>query len=127
MAASDYFTLVKACGDCPFRPASPIPLSTARRRQISDALMQGKTFFCHKTVDYAGTDPSTKDSARCYGAAATLYKTTGRQSDTEQIGTRLGIGDVDVRAYATADTYPNLDAFVAGPTVTRHATPTPEE
>lgn len=115
MAASDYFKLVKACADCPFRPTSPIPLRTARRREISDDLHRGETFYCHKTVDYTGDEPSTEGSARCYGAAATLFKTTGRQSDAEQVGTRLGIGVVDVDAYEAADTYPNLDAFIAGP------------
>lgn len=112
MNARKYLSLKKPCSDCPFVVANRFPLPTQRRQEIATDLRFGKTFSCHKTVEYTDDGPDTTNSSRCFGAASVLHKGGNAPMQGDQLAVRLGIaeikGDLD-----RVDTFESLDAFTA--------------
>ncbi|HZN48394.1 MAG TPA: hypothetical protein VFB71_12275 [Ramlibacter sp.] len=71
---------MKPCSNCPFLKVGGVGLTKGRRREIATALRAGKSFHCHKTVDYSGDRDDayesggriTAASVFCAGALATM-------------------------------------------------------
>lgn len=98
------YTLREPCSNCPFRSDKPFYLGAERAEGIADDLHEGKTFYCHKTIDYDvepeydengcevdGPDSQIGSRARaCAGALITMEK-SGEQSFIMQIAQRFGL------------------------------------
>jgi hypothetical protein len=83
------FDLKKTCKDCPFVLGSNtnITLIPARIHQIKTDLLRGKSFSCHKTVNYSEGD--NKREQHCVGAMMWLYN-QGSPNQMMRIAERLG-------------------------------------
>ena len=67
------YSLTEPCATCPFRSDLTFELGSGRAQEISDGLLAGDEFWCHKTVDYHDVSGSTASRTRaCAGARATL-------------------------------------------------------
>lgn len=75
------------CVNCPFRKNIEPFLRKERAREISSALMQDKSFQCHKTIDL----PNSKHQ-HCAGAMIMLEKIE-RPNQMMRISERLGLYD----------------------------------
>lgn len=104
-------SLKKPCADCPFVVANAFPLAAERREQIAESLRGGKTFSCHKTVEYGDGEPDATKAVRCFGAASVLEKGGDRPMQIEQVARRL-LPDIEPLPDCNG-TYDSLDAFVA--------------
>ena len=100
------YTLTDPCSNCPFRKDKPFYLGADRAAGIAEDLEDGKTFYCHKTLDYDiepeydedGCEVDKPDSnivsksRACAGALITMEK-SGYQSFIMQIAERFGLYD----------------------------------
>lgn len=92
LAPTEFFSLDRPCGNCPFRTDKPaFGLRRERATEIANALRRGETFVCHKTVDYSeredgGPGAGQERSRMCAGARATLSPT---MVDAEQLASRM--------------------------------------
>ncbi len=107
------FTMTSPCGNCPFRSDKPFFLAEGRAEEITNNLLSGGTFPCHKTVDYDHPDDEdgegvvTDDSIHCAGALIMLEKMES-PSQMMRIAERLGMYDrtklkMDAPVYDSAD------------------------
>lgn len=80
------FDLTKPCKECPFRTDRPGYLRADRVEEITDALLGGQTFQCHKTIR-AGVEDQ-----HCAGALVFL-EANERPNQMMRIMERLGAYD----------------------------------
>ena len=84
------FDMTKPCNNCPFLLDVNFPLSPARAEDICTELLKGKTFQCHKTLDYACNKPAEQNQPQhCAGAAIFLEKQNA-PNQLMRIAERLG-------------------------------------
>lgn len=97
------------CHACPFRKDVAIYLRRGRRIEIAEAILSGKTFFCHSTVDYESEEdeegnavPGVSQSSECAGAvkAALAAGTSTNHSRTVEA---LGMMNVEALASKGAE------------------------
>ncbi|MCM3746543.1 hypothetical protein M3223_04160 [Paenibacillus pasadenensis] len=83
------FDLKRTCPDCPFIEGSSTnqTLRPERIKGIKMDLLQGRTFSCHKTVNYDST--TNKEEQHCVGAMLWLYK-RDRPNQMMRIAERIG-------------------------------------
>lgn len=79
------FDLIKPCKECPFRTDRPGYLRPQRVDEITDALMAGETFQCHKTIDKG-------EPQHCAGATIFL-EANEAPNQMMRIAERLGLYD----------------------------------
>lgn len=112
------FRLKKVCADCPFRADVPFyGLHPERVADIAQALRDGATFHCHKTVSYDlaeqhGEERSaaTSQSQFCAGALATMEK--GQEpNQIVRIAERLGLYVRDDFDWGGQPVFVGLDAW----------------
>lgn len=112
-----HFDLKRPCVDCPFLRDKAF-LTRARARSIAtDVLVAGKTFSCHKTLDYSNADDDggpadTKHTQHCAGALIMCEK-AGRPNQMMRIAERLGMYDAS-KLDLTAEVYRNPADMAAG-------------
>lgn len=125
------YELTGPCRNCPFRNDTPTYLRAERAEEISDSLMSGSTFPCHKTVDYTSSDEDTGDegadddgegadddgegrlterSQSCGGAMATMER-NGFANQMMRIAERLGLYDAN-KIDPAAPVYSSLHEWV---------------
>lgn len=90
------FDLKTTCKDCPFVVGSSTnrTLSPARISQIKSDLLYGKTFSCHKTVNYNEDEAPKIKEQHCVGAMMWLYD-RGMPNQMMRIGERTGALNYD--------------------------------
>lgn len=81
------FDLKRPCKECPFRHDRPGYLRAERVEEITNALLGGQTFQCHKTID-----KGTKHEQHCAGALIFL-EANDRPNQMMRIMERLGAYD----------------------------------
>ena len=103
------------CDDCPFRTRPRFHFSEGRARDIADALRQGASFSCHKSLDYSADDKgkATPATKHCAGAMLVL-ENEGCPNQLMQIAERLGYYDPERLRAASQEVpvYEDLEAFV---------------
>ena len=105
------FDLRKPCDNCPFRTDVPVYLRLGRVEEITDVLVSGGTFACHKTTesdpDDTGERYETPDSQHCAGALIMLERLE-RPNQMMRIMERLRLYDrrkldMDAPVYSSSD------------------------
>ena len=88
------FRIKKPCVNCPFRTDIHPYITKGRAFEIAKALLRGKNFHCHKTVDYDNDSGGeiTDKSALCAGAMILMTK-EGKPNQMMQITERLKFHD----------------------------------
>lgn len=108
------YALRAPCANCPFRSDIDPYLRPERAQEIAQALIEGGTFECHKTVDYQNTDeedtPDTSHAQHCAGALLTMER-GGTVNQMMRIAERLGLYDYE-RMKDDAPVYAGLDVWV---------------
>lgn len=87
-----YFNLKKPCKDCPFRTDNGFMLTVPRVREISESLLRGESFPCHKTTRHDDEGDYCPDSGRemhCAGAMIMLERME-RPNQIMRVAERLG-------------------------------------
>lgn len=94
------YTLKSPCPHCPFRSDIEPYLRAGRAENIGRDLRDGKSFYCHVTVDYRdkndddepGRGKITNRSRMCAGALITM-ENEERPNQIMRIAERLGLYD----------------------------------
>lgn len=88
--------LTAPCENCPFRTDVRPYISAARAKTITDALLRGESFPCHKTIDYrfSAKGRVTKNTKMCGGAAVMLAH-MDQPNAIMQVAERLGCLDTE--------------------------------
>lgn len=106
------FDLTQPCDMCPFRNDARPFLTPGGAQEISEALLNDKTFACHKTVDYDNDSGGVehKDTQHCAGALIILEK-INRPNQMMRIMERLRAYD-RTKLKMDSPVFKNFGAFV---------------
>lgn len=111
-----HFNIKRPCAKCPFRKDIIAYLSPERAKEISDSLLEGKTFPCHETIDYTNTDDNgnpiykLEETSHCAGALVMIKKNDVAHQMT-QIAERFGLYDPS-KIDMESPVYETFDAFI---------------
>lgn len=91
------FDLKRPCSNCPFRHDVAPYIRPERAQEIGSALLQGKSFACHKTVAYDedGNHVQRREhlEQHCAGAMIVLAYME-RPNQLMQVASRIGVLDL---------------------------------
>lgn len=107
-----YFNLKSPCKDCPFRTDINFHLDTERVVEITNALVCGQSFACHKTTIHDDDGESVRHDGEmhCAGAMIMLEK-MGLPNQIMRIGERIGMYDAQAISM-DAPVFPTAQAMV---------------
>lgn len=91
----NFFNLKTPCGQCPFRTDNGFILTNERVEEITGSLMAGKSFACHKTVDYSdeGERTTYHDGEMHCAGALIMLEHENKPNQIMRIGERLRFYD----------------------------------
>lgn len=108
------FKLKRPCADCPWRKDVYRYLSPGRYKELAhDVILQGRSFHCHKTVDYSEEEGLVTETSKMCAGAMILARKAGFDLQAIQLAERLGLCP-PVQLDMSAPIYDSVSGFVTG-------------